>query len=114
MKHKIFCDSCGKILEIKTSQNGKKFGLCTCGSIKEVNSDIMTSDRPKEKEKIGEGIVIEEKEKKGFPHKCKKCGCNESEVHDLGASYSDESSVYLFKCLKCGHVERDAYGSSNG
>ena len=114
MKHRIFCGSCGKILKIKTTQEGKKFGLCSCGFAKEVSLDIITSDRQKEKEQIGEGIAVENKTKKGFPHKCKKCGYSESEVYDLGASYSDEASVYLFKCLKCGYVERDAYGSSNG
>ncbi|PIN94190.1 hypothetical protein COU56_03090 [Candidatus Pacearchaeota archaeon CG10_big_fil_rev_8_21_14_0_10_31_9] len=114
MKHKIFCDSCGKILEIKTSKDEKKFGLCSCGFIKEINYEVITSDKQKEREEQGEGIAVEKMAKNGFPHKCKKCGYNESEVYDLGASYSDESSVYLFKCLKCGHVERDAYGSSNG
>ena len=34
-------------------------------------------------------------------------------VKDLGTSYSDESNVYLFKCTKCGHIDRQADGCSN-
>lgn len=53
-------------------------------------------------------------ENAGFPHKCKKCEHDFSEVIDLGVSYSDEAGLFLFKCKKCGHVERDAFGSGNG
>jgi DNA-directed RNA polymerase subunit M/transcription elongation factor TFIIS len=68
-----------------------------------------------EKTEKGNGILDlnQEDTTKGFPHVCKKCDCEFSEVLDLGISYSDESSVILFKCKKCGNVERDAYGSSN-
>ncbi|PIZ83872.1 hypothetical protein COX97_00305, partial [Candidatus Pacearchaeota archaeon CG_4_10_14_0_2_um_filter_05_32_18] len=59
MKHKIFCDSCGKILEIKTSKDEKKFGLCSCGFIKEINYEVITSDKQKEREEQGEGIAVE-------------------------------------------------------
>ena len=64
----------------------------------------------------GEGILNSEQEEihQGFPHKCKKCEHDFAEVVDLGISYSDESSVILFRCKKCGNVERDAFGSSNG
>ena len=34
----------------------------------------------------------------GETHKCKKCGCEESEVVDLGAGVADEANIYLFKC----------------
>ena len=61
----------------------------------------------------GDGIFEQEENKEGFPHTCKKCGHSESEVHDLGAQYSDESNIYLFKCMKCGFVERQADGSGN-
>lgn len=109
----MFCPSCGKILAIKNKEDGKKIGLCPCGFTRYLDDGIITTDKNKEDNEIGQGVLIEVKENQGFPHKCKKCGCNESEVSDLGASYGDESSVYLFRCLKCGYVERDAYGSSN-
>ncbi len=53
----------------------------------------------------------EEPEEKGFPNTCKKCGYGYADVIDLGASWTDEANVYLFKCKKCGYVTRDAYGS---
>lgn len=86
--------------------------VCECGFSKKVDYKIIASERYNSKSNVGGGILkVENKE--GFPHKCKKCGYEECEIEDLGASYSDESNIYLFKCKKCGYVERQAEGSSN-
>lgn len=99
-----FCPNCNKII-IKT-------GNCSCGQeIKEFS--LHSIEISKEKSKKGEGIFIEEKIKTGFPHICQKCGHNECEIADVGVSVSDEAGIYLFKCLKCNHIERQADGSCN-
>jgi len=108
----MFCDLCGGIITIKKI-NGGKFGFCNCGFVKEAYSDIKVKSKFPEQIKKGEGVVNEDISKEGFPHKCKKCSFDYCEIYDLGASYSDESNVYLFKCKKCGFVERQADGSSN-
>ena len=104
-----FCKKCGKPLKID-----KGTIKCSCGFSKISNSKISSTEKIKKPEKKGKGVFNKEKfVEKGFPHSCKECGHEYSDVVDLGASYSDESNIYLFKCKKCKHVERDAYGSSN-
>lgn len=103
-----FCKECGKPL--KTKENIAK---CSCGFSKASNPQVCSIERIKKSEKRGKGVAKKEQTKKGFPHECKKCGYQYSEVTDLGAPYSDEANVYLFKCLKCGYVEREAYGTGN-
>lgn len=107
----IFCDKCGKMLDIKL-QGDKQIGICKCGCIKEIQSFNFT-DRIYKPEEKAKGILDNKESSKGFPHICDKCGHTEAYIHDLGASYSDESNVYLFKCKECGYVKRQADGSSN-
>jgi len=113
MKKTLFCDNCGKILEIKNIEEEKIIGICSCGFIKEFDFHITSIQKQQEKPVFGKGIISDANIGQGFPHKCQKCGYNESEVYDLGASYGDEASIYLFKCKKCGFVERQADGSGN-
>ena len=104
-----FCQNCGKPLKIENEKAG-----CDCEFSKEMNS-LFLNEKIVKKIKKGEG-VFDEKEfrsEKGFPHQCKKCWHEFAEVVDLGAFYSDESNVHLFKCKKCGNIERESYGSSN-
>lgn len=102
-----FCINCGKPAEL--NQNNKK---CSCGFTNIVTSKISFSEKIKKQEEKGKGILIPEKlGEKGFPHICKKCGYEYADVIDLGSSWADESNIYLFKCKKCSHVSRDAYGS---
>ena len=110
MKKKLFCSECGKLLLVGLIQD-KKIVECSCGVIHEIKNNFSFSERV-EKVEIGEGVLENEKEQ-GFPHNCKKCGYDQSDVQDLGASYSDESNVYLFKCKKCGYVTRQADGTGN-
>jgi DNA-directed RNA polymerase subunit M/transcription elongation factor TFIIS len=106
-----FCDNCGKALKIKNEFN-HQIGICSCGFTKEVEGETSFIEKAKKKIEEGKG-VFQQEETKGFPHLCDKCGCEESDVTDLGSAYSDESAIYLFKCKKCGYVYRQADGSSN-
>jgi|SRR3989344_2060816 len=112
MKENIFCDSCGSILNVKNMGN-QKIAFCSCGFIKKIHKDIIGTEIETEQKEIGEGIIIAKETKRGFPHKCKKCGFSYCEIYDLGASYSDEANIYLYQCKECGFVERQADGSSN-
>lgn len=85
---------------------------CHCGFIQKA-SKVYSNEKIEKPIEKGEGIAEEGKSNTGFPHKCNKCGHEFADVIDLGVFYSDEASVYLFKCKKCGNTERDAYGSSN-
>ena len=105
----LCCKRCGKLLRIATAFN-TRIGICVCGFVKTIDS--ATVSEKQHHETRGTGILREEK-LPGFPHNCKKCKYTECEVEDLGAQYSDESNVYLYKCKRCGHVERQADGTGN-
>ena len=107
MRFMEFCEKCGRLLIVTDN-----FAKCACGFIKKANI-VSSNERIEKPIKRGKGIAEEKESKKGFPHKCKKCRHEFVDVIDLGVFYSDESSIYLFKCKKCGNTERDAYGSSN-
>lgn len=109
--NKIFCELCGNLLAIK-NENEKYIGKCSCGFTKEIESGISFSDKSQKKNEIAGGIFVKA-DTIGFPHKCKKCNHEQCDIWDLGAQYSDESNIYLYKCKKCGFVERQADGSSN-
>lgn len=102
-----FCKKCGKPL-IMVDNTAR----CHCGYTEKATTISAIQKILKQEEK-GQGIAEKNKSEKGFPYTCKKCGHEFADVVDLGVFYSDESSVYLFKCKKCGNTERDAYGSSN-
>lgn len=113
MKKIEFCPDCGKILSIREREwDFQMVGTCRCGFSKEVERGFLPSEKIINLER-GKGIAENKEETEGFPHICNKCGYGESEVFDLGASYSDESNIYLFKCKKCGYVSREAEGSGN-
>jgi len=102
-----FCEKCGKLLKIE-----KELAKCDCGFTKKINLFSIT-EKIQGPEQKGESIAEEKNEDNGFPHTCKKCGHKYADFADLGISYSDEANIVLFKCKKCKHVERDAFGSSN-
>ena len=85
-------------------------GKCVCGYEQEIKIDVAEQGK---KDTITKGVFKEVESSEGFPHVCQKCGHTESDVQDLGAPYSDESNVYLFRCKKCKNVERQADGSGN-
>ena len=102
-----FCKKCGKPLHIEGD-----IAKCNCGFIKSAKS-LISKEKTLQKKEIGKGVFNKKDSLEGFPHLCKKCGHGFADVKDLGVFYSDESSIYLFKCKKCGNAERDAYGTSN-
>jgi len=77
-----------------------------------MTSHIKFSEEIKH-EPVGEGILKEDSSGKGFPHTCKKCGYQQAEVVELGASYSDEADKFLFTCKKCGFTEKQHDGTGN-
>lgn len=107
----LFCENCEKLISIFENINEKIYGKCPCGFKKEIHN-LGVSEKINREERISNEIVKEE-ETPGFPHTCKKCGCEECDIYDLGCAYSDESNIYLYKCKKCKFVERQADGNSN-
>jgi DNA-directed RNA polymerase subunit M/transcription elongation factor TFIIS len=105
-----FCDNCGKILELK-NEGEKVIGSCSCGFSIEIK-DLIFSEKAEPKKKIGKGALTGY-ETKGFPHECEKCGFGFCDITEYGPFFTDESPVYLYKCKRCGHTERQADGSSN-
>ncbi len=106
-----FCPKCGSILNVHPSK-GKEYGVCRCGYASEVREGFSFGQKVIHTATLGAGVLKEETEE-GFPHDCKRCGYGECELVDLGCSYADESNIYLYKCKKCGHVERQADGTGN-
>lgn len=114
MKGKLFCDSCGKIWKIE-KENNKIIAKCECGFSKEFEDSPIYSEKIREKDYVGEGIIKENIDiNDGFEHICPKCGHNRCDANLIPAHYSDESDISLYKCKKCNYVDRDADGSSNG
>ena len=109
MSKLVYCDSCGNIIKNKQKDSDK--WKCICGFIKEHKGDVIAVDKTL-KPKVGEGIATPEK-RTGFPHTCKKCGHGKADVDTISAFYSDESDISLFRCQKCGYVERVTDGTSN-
>lgn len=105
-----FCDICGGILKPLKVETGETVGICKCGYM-DMGFSLEYSQENKI-EVIGEGVS---KPFMGvaYPHKCKKCGHEESDAEIVLASYSDESDVYLYRCRKCKFTERQADGTSN-
>ena len=108
---KFFCEHCNRIMKL-IEKNEDKFLTCSCGFTK--NAEISFTEIAKEKEEIGKEVSEEKKKIGGFPHICPKCNHESCDVVDLGAQHSDESNVFLYICDKCGYVDRQADGSSNG
>jgi DNA-directed RNA polymerase subunit M/transcription elongation factor TFIIS len=109
MSKLVFCDSCGNLIKDKKKDTDK--WECICGFIKDHKGDVMSIEKITQK-KVGEGVFRPEK-REGFPHKCKKCGYGKADVDIISAFYSDESDTSLFRCQKCGFVERVTDGTSN-
>ena len=113
MNRQKTCDKCNALIALE-EKDGQLWELCNCGRNKFVEKKIITSEKGKTQEKLGEGIAEEDKTLEGFPHICGKCSYNQADITDLGAPYGDESNIYLYKCKKCGHTERQTDGTSNG
>lgn len=93
-------------------KNGEQF-VCSCGFSKQIESQVITSEKIGQFPIKGEGVAEKKEGGIGFVHKCEKCGHMYAEFIDLGEFYPDESSIHLFRCKKCGYSKRESYGSSS-
>lgn len=98
-----FCPSCKRLLQFG-EWKGMRVGKCECGFIRTGGINIQSEEKSNLQE-VGSG-VLESSSGEGFNFSCKKCGHDKADVRDLGESSSNEKSVTLFTCLKCGSVER--------
>lgn len=94
-----FCKECGK-LKLQ----------CNCNS-NNTSGELFCSEEKKAVKK-GQGVFSQPKTE-AYHYVCPKCGSVESDALDMGAPYSDESNILLFKCRSCGYVERQGDGGSN-
>ncbi len=100
------------MLTVFAHHDGAYEVVCSCGHVNQIHHALRAGERIKTKEAVGTGIATP-LEEKGFPHTCRKCGYGECEPTQINAPYSDESDIYLYRCLKCGFVERQADGTGN-
>lgn len=112
MHSTLFCKKCGGLLNTYETKDGVIEGLCVNGCTPLQKVQLSTTEHIAHQTK-GTGVIPEETNQQGFPHTCKQCGYEACEITDLGAQYSDESNIYLYRCLKCNHVERQADGTGN-
>lgn len=101
----IFCPVCNKLLQIK-SENGNNIAFCTCGFKRFSGVELEASE--KTHSNLRQQGVATDNNSEGITHICKKCGNDKAEIIDLGERMNNESSVYIFKCLKCGYSERQS------
>lgn len=99
-----FCPVCKSLLMLKEEQ-GRTIGYCACGFKRTSGIELNSSEKNKKQAK-GQGILGEDINQ-GFEHKCKKCSHNYAEIQELGEILNNESTVTLYKCKKCGNVERE-------
>lgn len=108
-----FCPHCKTPLKFAKFE-GKNLIYCSCG-YNRFSDTTLSSDEKISHKKVGKGVAKQKRNKlSDFPHECTKCGHEGCEVISLGPAYSDESDRILYICGKCGHVDRQADGSSNG
>lgn len=108
-----FCPRCGKMM-IMQDDYGLNVCRCDCGYYTYDAVDTTASEKQAKVAEVGKGVAKDSDfETEGFPHKCKKCGHENADVVDLGAPYSDEANIYLFRCKKCKHIERQHDGTGN-
>jgi DNA-directed RNA polymerase subunit M/transcription elongation factor TFIIS len=104
-----FCPVCKKLLQIK-EKNDKIIGYCSCGFKRTCNIELSSKESILKKEK-NLGIINDESDlNQGIIHKCSKCGNEFADMLDLGDRLLSESNVYLYKCKKCNHVDRETDG----
>lgn len=113
MAREKYCSICNKLVAFE-EKNGVLYEICECGKKCFVEKKVLVSEKQPNKIKLGAGVVEEDKSLNGFPHVCSKCGYGQADITDLGAPYGDESNIYILKCKKCGHSERQTDGTSNG
>jgi DNA-directed RNA polymerase subunit M/transcription elongation factor TFIIS len=107
-----FCPRCGRPL-IFDEEIDDLFCICKCGNKVIIRKYLEASEIQEEKQLRGEGFVEDVLVNADFPHVCRKCNHDKAQAIDIGASVSDEANIILYKCAKCGYVERQADGTCN-
>jgi len=102
-----FCPICKNLLQIK-NEGGKNIGFCSCG-FKRTAGISLESDDKTNNMIIGGGFVEENQGISGVDRFCKKCGFDKAEVSEISAN---EANIFVYRCLKCNHSEREVQGSS--
>ena len=100
-----FCEKCSGILTPRTI-NGETLLLCNrCGEfkiMKDTKIEITSSEKFSHTKK-GEGVTSKQDHLiEGYRNICKKCGYEFAEILDAGIRISDEDTLILLRCLKCG------------
>jgi DNA-directed RNA polymerase subunit M/transcription elongation factor TFIIS len=99
-----FCKKCGLPLYKNNFKSGI-FECKKCGySIK--GEDLKSKEKIPKKKEVGTGVKKDENEFATYKHKCKKCGYGKSQILDMGVFVSDEDTLILLKCGRCGYAER--------
>lgn len=76
------CPKCRVGMRPKEEENGEVFLVCAiCGYKRKLESTTE--------------------------HECQKCGYNKAIITDVGVIIGDEQPVTLYRCIKCGKVERE-------
>lgn len=104
----MFCPKCGSILRPK-DKAGKKVLYCSCGFVK--NSDTESNSTAAITEKVSAGKKIEVLEQVETHPKikiaCEKCGNNAAYYWTQQTRGADEPETRFFKCTKCNHTWRE-------
>ncbi|MFH1917944.1 MAG: hypothetical protein ABIJ14_02470 [Nanoarchaeota archaeon] len=103
-----FCHKCKTLLS-PHKRDGKFFFECSkCGFCEVIDgkNHLIAREKMKKPEKRGKGAVEDKDIFATYKHVCEKCGHDRAEVIDVGTFYSDEDSLILLKCGKCGWSER--------
>ena len=103
-----FCPECKSVIIPRTVKNETLLLCNQCGwyEIHKGKVSLIENEKIEKAPEQGEGVASSEDNSEGFINKCPECGYDKAEVQDLGVQYSDEDTLILVKCCKCGHVER--------
>ena len=102
----MFCKTCGKLLQPKTTPYGK-WMACSEGHaqpelVQEAKTITLKNQQPGKEIKVSDGkntLAVHD-------HTCKKCGYDLAELIEIAPFYSDEDAFIKMKCGKCGFVEK--------
>ncbi len=104
--HKMFCKSCGTLLQPRKTEFGKWMS-CPNGH---AQPELVTDSTPIVSKNIEQGNKISVHDGKNMlavhDHVCTKCGHDKCELIEVQPFYSDEDQFLRMKCGKCGFTER--------
>ncbi len=98
-----FCSKCGSVLIKKKT----RFVCVKCGKPSSEKIKIGSSEKMKEKQKIG---LLREKDSAVWPvtsATCPVCGHGQAYFWSAQMRAADESETRFFRCIKCKHTWRE-------